>query len=296
MAGEAKKVGDGGGNTGLPEGFVAVKKEDWDALNTKLTDFGRKLDVFEQSATSVRVQPAAPAAPAGPTIEQQLSEIDTQIDKLEDDLDAAIEAEKPTKELRAKIRRLSDKKAELRTNAIAANLEVRGVGMFEQITGTVMQPQFPLLRFAPVKREYDDYLSRMTPAMRANPEALMRAYQLAVGARFTEVMSLQAEETARAAAAGAATQVPKGGGGGGRQIPAGGGGGGGDEQTPEDFFGEDSMSALRAVGNRELDSVARAFGFANAKDYAAFGQHADEVELGTMKLERGKLVAAGGGA
>ncbi len=275
----------------LPEGFVAVKKEDWDAVNAGLANMGRKLDVFEQAVNLSGVN-RQPAAPAGPTVEQQLAAVDEEIIALDDLIDKAYEEEKPTAALRRKQLSLVERKSEIRLAAMSQSLEQRGVGMFEQITNTVMTPQLPMLKYPTVKREYEALLAQMTPNMRANPAALKNAYSMAVGMHIDEVMSLQAEETTRAAAAAAAGgQVPRSS---RRQEAVGAGGGNGDgDVSPEEHFGPDAVVALQSVG-RSLDRVAQAFGFKDAKSYAAFDSFADDYELGKVRAD-GSPVAAGGG-
>ncbi len=280
----------GGGELQLPEGMVAVKKEDWDKMSAGLETLGRKLDVFEQAVTLSRAPAAAAVAP-GPSVDEQVAAIETEIEALEEQIDKAISEEKPTAALRKKVHTLVEKKSDIRSAVRLADIEGRGTALFEQLATNVLTPQMPMLKYAVVKKAYDETVAQMTPQMRANPAALRSAYNLALGANMAEVMSLQAEETARAAAAaGGGVQVPRASGSPtGRQLTR---GGGAEEETPEDHFGTDAVIALQSV-NRSFDRVAKAFGFTDAKQMTEFDARADEYELDPKGFKYGVV---GGGA
>ena len=252
---------------------VTIDKEVWEKTTATLDAVVKKLDVFETNyGTPVAPVPMAPAAPVGPSLADQIATFDGQIDALEDQIDAAISAEKPTKELRKQVNLIMEKKAELRGEARFNSFASQGLGMISQITDTVTAGQMPLIAKIPlVKQEYDRITSNMSPEQRANPASRKAAYDLACGTHMPEIIKVQQEEWQRGVQEGEIhVQLP------GQTTPGG-------VKPPvipdvKEAFGEAASVALSEVGNRNPDKIANAFGFADTNDMIAFDNEAAEYE------------------
>jgi len=270
-------VGDGTNNDGAT---ITVPKEQWEQMQQTIQNVTAKLDVFDKMGPNFG-QPAAPtvpAAPSGPSVDEQVADLDTQIDTLEDEMEAAYKDDKPTKEIRKKINNLIEKKASLRNDARFNQFAQQGLGMISQLTDSITSGKMPMLSKVPeVKREYDRIISNMAVEQRANPASLKAAYDLACGTNIDKIREVEREEWQRDLTEGKIeVQLP------GMSAP-------GKITTlhnpppPKvnigEKFGKDAEDALVAVGNRNPDRIAQAFGFKDAEDYAAFSEEADEYEL-----------------
>lgn len=233
----------------VPEGHVLIKQEDWDGL-------GRRLDFLERPI--VEAPPAMPAAPVGPSLDDQVGGMDRELGELNKQIDDAIKEEKPVSGLLVKRDQIVAKKHDVITDAKLSNVMNQGMETLQHLTSEVTQTKMPHL--AVVKGEFDSILAGMGPEHKASPKAQIAAYDLACGRNMDKILEIEKEKFQRKDPATTQDVTEHS----GRDTK------GGDE-TPSfgEYFGDDAMLALKAKGQTP-DEYAKRMGYGSAEEFVAF--------------------------
>lgn len=252
----------------LPEGYTAIKSDELEAMktrNTEMNGIGKRLDYLEKSGPNFAAQPPQPEPPKGPTVDEQVVQLDKDLETLDSQIDKAIEDEKPVSSLLRERDKINEKKIRLRTEESVNVLRSQGLQSISQLSKEISQAKMPYLEAIPeIKTTYEAMLAKATPEMLSNPESLSAAYNFAVGQNMTKVIDFEREKAQRAADADNPPPPPPG--KTGRDIK--GGGEGGEKPTFEEHFGEDAMNALKRQ-NVTKDEFAKKLGYKDADDYLA---------------------------
>lgn len=141
-------------------------------------------------------------------------------------------------------------------------LEQYGVQTFNELSERVVgkdQKHYNLLR-----KEVDQQLAQMDPALRASPRARDFAYKMAVAENMDRIVQAEVEAKLRTTAddeAGLTQRSTSDRGVGtrtdGKQKQ---------QQSPMEVFGNESLKALRSVG-RDMEHMAKRMGYKNADEY-----------------------------
>ncbi|GAF86211.1 unnamed protein product, partial [marine sediment metagenome] len=154
-------------------------------------------------------QPQAPAAPTGPSVEQQITTVDEHLVKLDTQMDTAIAEGQPVSSIQRKREELIQHKMDLKYNTKIEELQSFGVFAIDQLTDKVVAKDMPMLQYPEVKDAYEKAIATMSPDQRMNPEVRMTAYSYACGANMDLIFDKKFEEKIRADAE-VTTQAPVG--------------------------------------------------------------------------------------
>lgn len=224
-----------------PSEMMTVPKGEWDNMKTRLDSFEKGINFGRQTA-----QPAAaPAVPAGPTLSDQLAEIDTQITALDTQVDAAVADGKPVSKLLKERDTLTSKRLRMQIKAEDIDPAFNaGIQTIDQLSEEITKGQMSYLTIPEVKAEYDNALASLTPDQKMNPKMRMVAYQIAVGKpeNLTKILEAQKEATLREASQ-PPTDPPAG-----NSRGTGGGDGGDTVPKPKDVLSRDALAAINSKG------------------------------------------------
>lgn len=117
-----------------------------------------------------------------------------------------------------------------------------------------------------IKKEVDALLAQLPVENRLNPANHQLVYNAVVGAHMDEIVKEESEAAVRAAN-NKSSPTPGGSSGRANESPT--------DETVKDVFGEESERELRARG-RSIDSLAKAFGFKDGKEYMKAAKQNDE--------------------
>jgi len=230
---------------------VEVPAEEWGAIKARL-------DSFERGFNNNPQPPPQPATPTGPTLESQLSEIDTQIAALDEKVDQAISDGKGV----SKILRERDALNQRRTRLQIKYEDIdpafnAGIQTIDQISAEISRGKMKYYDI--VKDDVEKALRDLPAAQRMNPQVREAAYKFAVGENIVKIMDAQKEEILRAETAaneppppannGRTTQYKDG------EVP-----------NPEDVLSKDSIAAMRSVG-KDPDTYYKNLGYSGWKDF-----------------------------
>jgi hypothetical protein len=180
-------------DTGLGGGeedpkMVQISTEDWQAIQTKMSDFEKKLSQGFQTP----VAPAAPAVAPGPSVDEMVGDIEKEIEAIDDEIEERISNGQSVKALRAKQRKLQAKATKIQIEAESINpLRDIGLGTMGQLSLKMVQSDMPHLDV--VKDTFDEYYNQLTGAQKSDPEILKKIYNLAVGQNYDAVVRKEAE-------------------------------------------------------------------------------------------------------
>lgn len=220
----------------IPEGHVLIKQEDWEGV-------GKRLDFLERPVVEA---PAAPVAPAGPSVDEQVVGMDKELGSLGKQIDEAIKEEKPISELLAKRDAVAAKRNEVVTDAKVGTVMNQGLETLQHLTTEVTASKMPHLGI--VRTEYDTILANMPQEHKASLKAQMAAYDLAVGRNMDKILASEKEKFQREDLTNTQDVTEHT----GRDT------GGGDE-TPsfEEYIGSEGMLALKAASRTPEEYVKR---------------------------------------
>lgn len=247
-----------GGEPQAPE-MVSIPKEELADIQEKL----KKLDVFDSMGfMQPGTQPVAPAAPPGPTMAEQVADIDKEITDIDTEIDSRITDGKGISDLSRKRDGLSSKRIEIRITADHIDpIRQAGFATIDQLSAEVTKGQMPHLNLPTVKASFDQAMGALTPEQKMNPAVRVNAYKLAVGMHFDEIMGVQKEVWLRETAS-SGTQEPSsttgrtaGGGGEGDKIP-----------KPEEVLDKGNLDALRTAG-KSVDDFYKGMGYTGWDNY-----------------------------
>jgi hypothetical protein len=279
---EPGKPADPGGET-PPETPNFVTKEDFDKVVEQNQALAQKLDQallnFESFGQQQRnqqqyqppPQPAVdPNATKIATLEQRIADMDEAVDK------AVYEGKGVGKLLRERdklVGQLNTIQTEQAISQRVGKLEEFGMNSIGQLSKEIVSTKMPRLNVPEVKRAYDDKVSQLPPEMKANPEALMQVYRLAVGENLETILGSEQESWLRSQAE-TATQNPGASGG----ARGGANGSGSNIPKPEDILDKENLKAIRALG-KNVDSYYQSMGYKGgwADFWEQTGKHDSEL-------------------
>lgn len=214
---------------------VAVPADEWTAMKTRL-------DVFEKVGLNLN-QPAAPAAPAppsGPTLSDQVSEIDVQVSVLNTKIDEATAESKPISHLLTQRDTLTHRKTRLQIKAEDIDPAMAtGAQTIEQISAKITRADMP--HYDLVRTDVESALANLPVDQRMNPQMRTAAYNIAVGQNLDKILDAQKEEILRAATPAPGTPPPSANARSkdskGNEVP-----------KPSEVLSRDSLAALEGVG------------------------------------------------
>jgi len=214
---------------------VSVPAEEWAAVKAKL-------DVFEKLGPMLGDRQApAPAAPRGPTLADQVKEIDGQIEGLNAQIDDAISDGKGVSALLTKRDNLTHKRTRLLIKAEDIDPAISsGISTIEQLSSEVTRGKMPY--FDIVRDDYEAAMRNLPPEQRMSPTAQTEIYNYAVGKNITKIQEVEKEKILRESAPPQGGAPPAGGG----RAPE--GGGDGDIPKPKDVLSEGALSAIKRRG------------------------------------------------
>lgn len=224
---------------------------------TSLKSAAAKLDVFEKMGPSFGAPAPAPAAPAGPSLADQVKDIDTKIESLDAKIDEAASNQKPISKLLRQRDDLNAKRIRLQIQHEDINPRMSaGIQTLNDLTSEIVKGQMPYLDI--VKKEYDSFLNNIPEESRASLQARQMAYNLACGQNMDKIIAAKKEEFLREATPNPAT--PQTSSGRGKDTS------GADIPEPKDILGEGAMQALKEKG-QTADDYYRRLGYAGYTDW-----------------------------
>lgn len=227
----------------------------------------RRLDAFEsryQFGAGQPPQQTLPSPPPGPSVADQIADIDKEINSLGAEIDKAIADEKPVSALLTKRDNLTARRTRLQIQEEdIAPIRQFGTTAIDQLSEFAASSSMDLAKkYDFVKASMDGMLNQL-PAEQRTLQVRQKAYQLAVGENHDKIMEAQREEWLRENPA----PVP----------PPGEGGRGGDNGNPdilkpEDVWDKDNLRELKKLGLTPETYVQRR-GYKDWEDYVT--QNAD---------------------
>jgi hypothetical protein len=169
--------------------MVQIPKAEFDALKTRL-------DVFERSFVNNR--PVAPTPPVqqGPTVAQQIGELEKQIAAFDAQIDDAVAKGQPVSRLIKERSALERKitRLQIKSEDIDPAMNV-GIGVIDQLSDEITRGKMPHLSL--VKDDYDRALQAIPPEQRMNPQMRQAAYNIAVGQNIDKITAAEREKILR---------------------------------------------------------------------------------------------------
>lgn len=234
---------------------VTIPKTEFDAIK-------HRLDVFDQRITGMPQQAAAPVQqiPQGPTVADQIKEIDTELTGIDGKIDEAIKESKPVSDLFRKRDELNEKRTTIRINAEHID-PIRNIGFatIDQLSAEVVKGQMPHLVIPEIKADFDRAMNAIPQEQRISPAMRIKAYEMAVGMNVDKIVVIQKEQwqrettdttqgpgktTGREQASQSGDVVPK----------------------PEDYLDAANLAAIQGVG-KTVDQYYQGMGYANWADF-----------------------------
>lgn len=215
---------------------ITVPAEEWTAMKTRL-------DVFEKVGLNLN-QPApvapAPTVPTGPTLIDQIGEIDTQVITLNTKIDEATAENKPISHLLTQRDTLTHRKTRLQIKSEDIDPALAsGAQTIEQISAKITRADME--HYDLVRDDVEAALANLPVDQRMNPTMRTAAYNIAVGQNLDKILDAQKEEILRKASPppgdpppvnNARTKDSKG-----NLVP-----------KPSEVLSKDSLAAMEAVG------------------------------------------------
>jgi hypothetical protein len=228
----------------------------------ELTDLkakAAKLDVFEKLGPNLGAHqvPQAPAAPAGPTLSDQVKDIDTQVSALDAKIDEAVLEQKPVSKLMRQRDELNAKRIRLQIQHEDINPRLSaGMQTLNDLTSEIVKGQMPYIDI--VRDDYEANLNSIPVDSRASLQARQMAYQMAIGKNMSKVLEAEKEKILREAAptqTTPATTTGRGKDSKGNQIP-----------EPKELLGEGAIMALKEKG-QSVDDYYKNMGYDSYADW-----------------------------
>lgn len=221
----------------------------------QFNDVVRRLDAFDRQ---FNFQATQQQPPPGPSVGEQVAELDRDINALDTQIDASIADEKPISELLSKRSSLEARKLRLQIqHEDIAPIRDTGITALEQLSATVTRSEMP--HYDLVEREMNTMISTLPPDQRANPQVRKKAYEMAVGANLDKIISAEREKILREAATqttqDASSTSSRTDGSSSSGIPA-----------PKDVLSQDALNALRMKG-QSVDAYYKTLGYDSWEDF-----------------------------
>lgn len=177
-------------------------------------------------------------------------------DVADEDIEAALAEGKGAKVFRKAIE-AAVKRLDAKYDARHASLEATAGSSLSNMAARMAKPLMKYYDKPYIKKEVDQYIARLKPEEKLNPENFVVVYNAVAGAHMEEIIADEREAALRAAANKSAP-VPGGANGRSNSSPT--------DPTVEETFGVEAARELRNRG-RNLDRIAQAFGFKDGKEY-----------------------------
>jgi hypothetical protein len=168
-----------------------------------------RLDVFEKVGLNLnRPAPAAaPTAPLGPTLADQVGEIDTAVTALNTKIDAASAENQPISTLLTQRDTLMHKRTRIQIKAEDIDPAMQsGAQTIEQISAKITRAD--MKHYDLVRDDVESALANLPVDQRMNPTMRTAAYNIAVGQNLDKILDAQKEEILRAASPPPGTPPP----------------------------------------------------------------------------------------
>lgn len=232
--------------------YVTIDKAEWEGLKAKLDVFDKIGSNFGQPA-----QPAPPPAPSGPTLADQVKEIDTELSTLDDQIDSAISDGKSIKALNRQRDQLNAKRLRLQIQHEDLDpIRTSGMSVINQLSSEISRGKMP--HYETVKDDYERILQGLPMDQQMSPDIRQMVYKQAVGDNLDKILALQKEEILREAPAQPAIDPTSS----GRSLDS----EGHEIPKPKDVLPPEALLALKEKG-QTADSYYRSLGY---KDWADF--------------------------
>lgn len=171
--------------------LVTIPKGEWETLKAKL-------DVFDKLGPmlTARQEPAAPPPPQGPSLADQVKDIDAEITRLDDQIDTNISEQRGIKELARKRDALTSKRLRLQIQHEDINPALQsGINTIDQLSAEITRGKMP--HYDVVKSEMDQILKGIPVDQRMNPQVRQLAYETAVGKNMDKILTAEREKILR---------------------------------------------------------------------------------------------------
>lgn len=240
-------------NTDATPPSVTISKDEWDSVK-------QRLDAFEQTAFT-QTPTSSPAPPSGPSLDEQLGEIDKQIDAFDAQIDDAVSSGKPVSKLLRERDALNARRMRLQIKhedldpALSA-----GISSINNLTDEITRGKMTWLKLPAVKKAFETTLSQLTPEQRLNIEARNAAYDMAVGKNLSVIQDAMKEEMLRSAADDQ-TATP-----GNHNGRSGAQSGGDDIPKPRDVLSSSALAAIKTKG-MTVDAYYQKLGYTDWADF-----------------------------
>lgn len=245
------KPKEGGNNAPPGNGQFVISAEDWGNIKGRL-------DTFEKMGYGSQQHAPTPAAPAGPTFNDRIKDLDTDIEALSGKIDEAVANGKPVSALLNARDKLTSSRLRLQIKHEDIDPAfAQGIETIDQLSDTVTRAQMPHIDL--VRKDYDAALSSLPPEQRMNPKMRQAAYNIAVGQNVSAIISAENEKNLRKSADGdppAPGDNSRSSGGGDKDIVP----------KPEDVLSRDTIKALRSKG-QSADDYYKSMGYKDWPDY-----------------------------
>jgi hypothetical protein len=223
---------------------VEPKVEELDIKET-LGEISKRLDKFDGRFEGLTAAQSAPVVPApveqGPTVQDQIAEINKDIVAVTQEYDQAIKDGNPTGEILLKRDELLEKRTTLNLTSHFDEKMAAGIGAIDALTSKAAEGDMPHLKIPEVKKAYDDMIATVPQAQRMNLEVRKGVYNLVVGQNVETIVKTTTEAALRQDPD--PTQTPSG--GTGRDVDV-----DGDDAipAPEDMLSAGALASIAGQG------------------------------------------------
>jgi heat shock protein HspQ len=234
---------------------ISIPKEDWEKMQ-------RRLDVFDAQHLNQNRAPAAPPEPSGPTLADQIKEIDKELDSIDDQIDAAMENRTPIKSLLKKRDTLNAKRTRLEiVHEDIEPMRAAGTQTINQLSDQMTRKNMPYYDL--VKNDYEGIISALPTEQQMQPDIRKWAYETAVGRNIGRIQEKEREKILRESSE--ANNPPDAG-----KSSRSSNRKSGEIPSARDFLGDGGMAALREKGET-ADEHYRKRGFKDG--WAGYYEH-----------------------
>lgn len=220
--------------TGEP---AETKKETVQVSAQEFGELKGRLDAYEKNAFNQN-KPQPAQAPTGPTVNDQITEIEKQIDTLDAKIDQRVSEGKPVSSLMKERSKLDRQITRLQIKSEDIDPVINaGMQTIDQLSSEVSRGKMKYYDI--VKDDYDSLLATIDPSQRSSMDVKKKIYDIAVGQNIDKIMEAQKEELLRAGHDNANDGTPNGK---GRNKS--------DDDTPKpsDILSRDAINAIKSKG------------------------------------------------
>lgn len=179
-----------------PGDNVTVSREEFDAMRRQISDFERRM------TTAYNPNPP-PQKSQGPSYDDRINAIESEIEKIDNQIAKKAEDGEPWNDLMKKRSKLDRQitRLEIQRDEIDP-FKQAGMNTLNQITDKISRPDMKY--YDVVKDDYQQILNEnLTDSQRADPGLRQQAYLLAVGRNQDKIIQMEIEKSNRTTAASA---------------------------------------------------------------------------------------------